>query len=36
MKVLLLFVTVLLAAPALAANLDIVVAPVDEPLHAGE
>lgn len=36
MRVFVLFVTVLLAAPALGANLDIVVAPPDEPLHAGD
>ena len=36
MRVLVLFVTVLLAAPALGANLDIVVAVPDDPLHAGE
>jgi outer membrane phospholipase A len=36
MRVLVLFVTVLLAVPALGADLDIVVAPTDEPLQAGE
>ena len=36
MRVLVLFVTLLLAAPALGANLDIVLAPPDGPLHAGE
>jgi phospholipase A1 len=36
MRVLVLLVTLLLGAPALGATLDIVVAPADEPLHAGE
>lgn len=36
MRVLVLFVSVLLAVPALGENLDIVVAPGEEPLQAGE